>query len=498
MWNDKERSRLIDAAMRQHPNVRESLTLVRELADGGKKSITFLVPEMHLATQAGYELDLVKDWRRLWDLTYSSAGPQPRGDLNLKGWSSSYTRQQMPENEMLQWIQAAVAAISATGSRTFCEIGCGTGLLISRLAPGSERYLGVDMAKTAVEWVAREVGRRNLAGQVELAVGTADNIAAIAGERRFDCVILNSVAQYFPDEEYLTRALLAAASVVEPGGFVFIGDVRHLGLANAFYASVLQEQGMPAIDLRLHVRARAAEEKELLIDPGYFTKLRGLAPSITGVQISLKPSGLENELTRFRYDVLLQVSGPSPPSMPGVSFDWDRDIGSMERLRPVLSAATEEFIVEGIPNARVAPFFSLLAESPVSQQSCGVSTQELSSAATAHSWQVHLEWSTTHNEGRIRALFHRRGRDIGRPHLLVDSLPLVAEPVVSSPRYAALLRTLPQAVRSWARGRLPAPLAPGIIRAVPALPLAPSGEVDRDALAAMADPMPGVPPARQR
>ena len=54
----------------------------------------------------------------------------------------------------------------------------------------------------------------------------------------FDTVILNSVVQYFPDVDYFFNVLEKAARLVEPGGRIFLGDLRHLGLLKAFNLAV--------------------------------------------------------------------------------------------------------------------------------------------------------------------------------------------------------------------------------------------------------------------
>ena len=46
----------------------------------------------------------------------------------------------------------------------------------------------------------------------------------------FDTVVVNSVVQYFPDIEYLLAVLQEAVRLLGPGGKIFLGDVRHLGL----------------------------------------------------------------------------------------------------------------------------------------------------------------------------------------------------------------------------------------------------------------------------
>ncbi|WP_369036291.1 non-ribosomal peptide synthetase [Streptomyces adonidis] len=473
----------IDATMRTHPQVSDSLTVVHRDSAGDSRIVTFLVPAAGPAPDTSPDTDRVEAWRGLWNQIYGQGEPPARGDLNLKGWTSSYTKQPLPEEEMRHWVEATVDSIAATGARTFCEIGCGTGMLLLRLAPSSEHFVGIDPAKEAVAHVAREVERRALTDRVELALGGADDLIALADGRRFDCVIINSVAQYFPDEDYLTRTLTAAVNVVSPGGFVFVGDARHHGLAEAFHASVLEHQGLPPEKLAPLARARAVEDEELLIEPGYFTRLRTTEPLITGVQIALKRPGPDNELTRFRYDVLLRVKGAAAEAVPRITLDWNTDVGSLQRLEEILGASGDELVVDGIPNARVARYVRLLAPSPHTDDGPGVTLEELAGAAAAHGRRAHHEWAHGPTDvGSIRTVFHRRAPQPGSAAPFLDTNPPEVEPAVNSPRTAALLRSLPLTARSWARHSLPEHMVPQLVRALPALPLTPNGKSDRHAL----------------
>ena len=76
---------------------------------------------------------------------------------------------------------------------------------------------------------------------VATAAGSADDFSGLQ-PGSFDCVLLNSVVQYFPDIDYLLRVLRGALQVVQPGGSVFIGDVRNLLLLEAFHTSVQLSQ----------------------------------------------------------------------------------------------------------------------------------------------------------------------------------------------------------------------------------------------------------------
>jgi SAM-dependent methyltransferase len=476
---------LIDTVMRSHPLIRDSATV----AGPDNRYVTFLVPEVVAPGSAEISADLPETWRRVWNLTYSGAEINPQRNQNFGGWNSSYTGRAIPAHEMRQWVRESVASVTATGARTYLEIGCGTGLLLQKIAPVSDFYLGVDLAETAVRYVAGTIGSQPFADRVKLAVGAADEVTDLAGHHRFECVIINSVAQYFPDEDYLTRTIRQAISITAAGGFIFVGDVRHKGLGDAFYASILGQTGLRSAGLDTLIRTRAAEEQELLIDPGYFTKLRQQEPAITGVQMSLKKDGPDNELTWFRYDVLLQVNGPDPPKAPDRRIYWGHDVNSVSGLEEALASSAEEFVLDGVPNSRITPFTSLLTPD---EHDPPTRPEEIWRVAARHGWQAHLDWSAHHHgsrqrhAGRIRALFHRRGGPAVGGALIADSRPPVIEPVTSCPRHAELIRAAAMSARSWARARLPPDLVPATIRVLPELPTTRDGHADCDALRAAA------------
>src|SRR5262249_39180430 len=134
--------------------------------------------------------------------------------------------------------------------------------------------------------------------------------------RSFDTLVLNSVVQYFPNVEYLTTVLNNAVEVIKDGGNIFIGDVRNLALLESFHTAVQLHQASDNVsikDLSLRVRQRIDEEQELVIHPSFFHSLQQQVPRITDVQIRLKTGRYHNEITQFRYDVILHVGGEVCP-----------------------------------------------------------------------------------------------------------------------------------------------------------------------------------------
>jgi len=453
----------VDAAVRACPGVRDACTLAVQ-----DQLVTFVTPDS-VAEQSG---DTTDDWRTLWENTYAEGEPAAADDLNLKGWQSSYTKEPLPEADMRDWVTRTVERIAETGARTFAEIGCGTGLLLLRLAPTADRYLGVDFSAKAIGHVEDAVVRRDIADRVRLATAAATEIGEVAAGELVDCVVLNSVAQYFPSRDYLTSVLAEASQIVAPGGHIFVGDLRSLRLAEAFHASVLQaDERLRPEELRALAARHALEEDELLIDPGYFAQLQDTLPAVTGIQVSLKASEFDNELTRFRYDVLLKIGG-EVPDQPREFHDWD-EVASLEKV--LGSSRANTVVVDGIPNARVA---GLVANDEASQPSC--SPAELDEVAARFGWQAHHSWSSRLPEqGRVRTTFTRQAR-------FVHDRPAIDGPVSNDPRQGALLRVLKHRTRAFLRQRLPEYMVPNRVLTLPALPLTPNGKTDRNALKSLA------------
>src|SRR6185295_6516357 len=194
---------------------------------------------------------------------------------------------------------------------------------------------------------------------VQLLRRPADDLSGLDDlEGGFDVVVLNEVAQYLPSVEHLVRVLEGAVEAAAPGGFVFAGGLRSFPLFEAFHTSVALHQapaGLPLAELRGEVRRRMAREKELLVDPELFTALAARLPRVSGLSVQLKWGRARNELTKFRYDVVLAI-GPQPPSPAGdeePGLDWD-ERSTLDDLRGLLAEdAPAALTVRGVPNARL-------------------------------------------------------------------------------------------------------------------------------------------------
>ena len=116
--------------------------------------------------------------------------------------------------------------------------------------------------------------------------------------------------QYFPNVDYLRPSTRTGSPCCRDGRAIFIGDVRSLPLLEAFYTSVELERAPAALstrELQQRIRQRLERENELVIAPGFFHALLQHLPQVSAVEIQLKRGRHHNEMTRFRYDVVLHL-----------------------------------------------------------------------------------------------------------------------------------------------------------------------------------------------
>ncbi len=299
----------------------------------------------------------LQQWRTLWGEVYGRSEPPRDPSLHLAGWISSYTGMPIREAEMREWVERTVERLLDPPPRRMLEIGCGTGMLLLRVARRCTAAVGMDFSSEALAYVNGRLQAEGLS-HVTLLQRTADDFTGLE-EKSFDLVVLNSVVQYFPGLDYLLRVLAKAAAVAGPGGRIFLGDLRSLPLLESFHTSVQLQQAdeaMPLDELRERIAAAVRQEPELSIDPALFATLPSRLSGIARTEVQLKRGRVRNELTRFRYDAVLHLEGGEVPgSEPELWLQGDDPDASPAALRRRLTdEAPAALGVRRVPNARLA------------------------------------------------------------------------------------------------------------------------------------------------
>ncbi len=494
----------VESVLLEHPGVQAAAVLVRDDAASGvpgeRRLVAYVVPAEEVGAgtpQAGFQREHVRQWEAIWGDAYGGAEAEEAPAFNVAGWNSSYTGEPIPAGEMREWVERTAERIRALRPRRVLEIGCGTGLLLFRIAPACEEYWGADIAAPAIAYLERRLALSPLP-QVRLRERAADDFAGIP-RGHFDLVIVNSVAQYFPDVDYLLRVLDGAVSALAPGGTVFLGDLRSLPHLEAFHASVEAAQApddLPAAAFRERVRGRVVREKELLLDPELFRALPRRLPRISSVEVRLKRGRHRNEMTRFRYDVLLRVESEAAAATPSWRR-WDEGAGVRAVRRELEEAAPPVLGIARVPNPRVFGALALLdalrsdgeagdaaalRAAAAEREAAGVDPDELVELGEALGYRAQARWSAGGTRGEYDVLLVRDGSDA----VLVEpaATPLPWSAYANDPLARERSHRMVPELRSWLEERVPHYMVPSALVLLSALPLTPNGKLDRRALPA--------------
>ncbi len=494
----------IETALIQHPQVRETVVITREDIPGDKRLVAYVVPNIQDNDQTDstitneFASEQLSQWQQVFNDSYSQSATDLDPTFNIIGWNDSRTGLLIPKEEMREWLESTVQRILDWRPKRVLEIGCGTGMLLFRIAPQCTCYYGTDISPQALRYVQQQI---TLLGgnwsQVKLAQRAADNFQGVeAGS--FDTVIINSVVQYFPSMDYLIQVIDHAMQAIASEGFIFIGDVRSLPLLETFHASVQLAQSPPSLsitELQQRIQRNLNQDSELVIDPAFFSALQQRFPQIHHVQIQVKRGQYHNELTQFRYDVTLHIGNAVTTKVVPQWLDWQQDNLTLPILQEFLTTDQPEILgVKNIPNGRLQTEIKLLdlLTSLPQQATVGELQQKLVTRESSidpevvWNWEqtlpykIHINWSQT-NQGNYDVVFVKGDQKI---------LPIFdhAQTIKPWSNYAnnllqgQLARKLVPQLRSFLKDKLPGYMMPNAFMLLPVLPLTPNGKIDRGVL----------------
>lgn len=498
----------IEHTLKTHPGVEDAAVVARADSSGHKQLVAYVAPSSHEPLAQPEEARVldsarVRAWRGVYDEFYRSDFSDEDSSINRQVWTSSYTREPLPAAEVLDHVDNASKRILALRPDRILEIGCGTGLMLFRLAPHVSHYCGTDISSVGLDYLGKHVeARRTELNDVRLLWQGAHEFDDLETES-FDTVVLNEVIQLFPGVEYLMAVLRGAARVLRPGGHIFLGGVRSLPLLEAFHASVefaAADADTDRAALEGRVREGLLSENELFLAPAFLTNLRSRLSEVTGTSVQLVRGSFENELTRFKYDVVLEVKGSRREARQVDWRGWIGETASLEQVRSILQNERPATLgIQGVANRRLFEESEVLKwlrseieygsvdelrRSVVSRSFHGVDPEDLWRLGTSLGYYVCIDWHADGRSGDFDVAFVRRDLGGGEWQALrpPSSRGRASSLQASDPLREKLATLMVPQLRQFLRDRLPSFMIPTRFVLVHALPRTINGKLDRSRL----------------
>lgn len=295
-------------------------------------------------------------WGKLFDMSYHKMETLEEATESTGVWKSSYDGKDIPKEEMDEWLGNTISRIKKliNNNSKVLEIGSGNGLIFNAIIEEVGRYVGTDVAEKGLGLISNSKKGKEFNDKISLYQLDAANVDKLPQEK-FDLIIVNSVAQYFPSLDYQLNFIDNLKGYLDKDSKIFFGDIRSLELQRAFYLDILRSK-LPDLnmkDVEERVDKMVKKENELLYGYDFFRTLPDHFDFISGATCQLKDGKFINELNPFRYDVTLFCNNNKLEGGESDIFDWTELDQSKSDLKEILLNLddSKKLVIKNIPNA---------------------------------------------------------------------------------------------------------------------------------------------------
>ncbi|MGB5980470.1 MAG: amino acid adenylation domain-containing protein [Cyclobacteriaceae bacterium] len=240
--------------------------------------------------------EVFKDiWNHMADATSDA--------LNDYGWSNSYTAESFSIKEMDEYVDNFSDKLSPylNEDTRVLEIGCGHGVVLFKIAPKVAYYHATDLAPNILNKNRERLDQQGITHVVQEAYGAAD-IDKVR-EKNFDVIVCSSVVHYFPDTIYLEKVICDSINLLADKGVIYLDDLIDLSKKdNLLKSTDDHKKNNPS-----H-KTKTNWDNDLFINKEFFEYLQEKYPQVECFEATSKNGKIDNELTRYRFDVVLKIN----------------------------------------------------------------------------------------------------------------------------------------------------------------------------------------------
>ena len=483
----------IETVLCNHPLVNQAVVAVSK----GKSLIAYVISNFGKQKEEKLERDVVSRWQKIYQEIYEQNIKVENAIFNISGWNSSYTGTPISKEEMLEWVNNVVTRILELNPKKVLEIGCGTGLLLYRIAPHCQEYLGTDITNESVSFIRQLKSNNKKLQHVNVLQKEAIDFKEIP-KSHFDIIIINSVIQHFPNLDYLFDVIKSCAEIIKPGGKIFLGDIRNFNLLKAYHTSVKLHKAAKHTSkesLCRQIEEAFNNEEELTISTNFFLNLKKKLPRIRHVQIKPKEGKFHNELNKFRYEVILHTEEVEKQNIDWV--DWSKNKLSLNDINNVLKEQPQFFGLKNVKNSRlrienqtlnwlesndalldIQEFEKFLIDCEFND----VDPRDLFELGNILQYSVELSWSSNYKDGSYDVVFKSKKNSCKHINFEVADEKVEEQLFANNPLHIETTKNLIHKLRTFLSQKLPSYMVPNSFFVVEKFPLNKNKKVDKKAL----------------